>query len=188
MSDSEPECEPEVPIASQDPLLQRLNTGKQLTESQFRELRGKYFSVRHYTVPECGHKLDMINEPTFRNCEYCWWAFFSSHGQLVQVTDEMFQTHGKAFLDKMRGVKYRKQFCRYMSTLARFKQEAATMQAEKEAQENEVVSEQRTGEVTAPTTECEGTDAAALPWDEEDERLLASSMRDMNADLSDDRH
>lgn len=28
--------------------------------------------------------------------------------------------------------------------------------------------------------------AAALPWDEEDERLLASSMRDMNGNLSDD--
>lgn len=28
--------------------------------------------------------------------------------------------------------------------------------------------------------------AEALPWDEEDEQLLAASMRDMNADLSDD--
>ncbi len=34
----------------------------------------------------------------------------------------------------------------------------------------------------------QGPTPAALPWDEEDERLLASSMRDMNADLSDDRH
>lgn len=30
--------------------------------------------------------------------------------------------------------------------------------------------------------------AAALPWDEEDERLLDSSMRDINADFSDDPH
>jgi|SRR5271157_4463943 len=33
----------------------------------------------------------------------------------------------------------------------------------------------------------QGSSPAALPWDDEDERLLASSMRDMNADLSDDR-
>ncbi len=33
--------------------------------------------------------------------------------------------------------------------------------------------------VAAPTAE--------LPWDEEDEKLLASSMRDINADFSDDR-
>ncbi len=32
------------------------------------------------------------------------------------------------------------------------------------------------------------TPALELPWDEEDERLLASSMRDLNADLSDDSH
>lgn len=30
--------------------------------------------------------------------------------------------------------------------------------------------------------------ATPLPWDNEDEQLLASSMRDMNANLSDDRH
>jgi hypothetical protein len=133
-----PECEPEVPTAaSQDPLLARLNAGKQLTEAQFRLLRGRYFTVRHYTVPECGHKLDMINEPSFRNCEYCWWAFFSSHGELVQVTDEAFQTHGSAFVDRMRGVKYRKMFTRYMSTLAAFQKQAAELKA---AQEKNVES------------------------------------------------
>jgi hypothetical protein len=38
------------------------------------------------------------------------------------------------------------------------------------------------------TAQVEGSPAAALPWDEEDERLLASSMRDINADFSDDPH
>lgn len=32
------------------------------------------------------------------------------------------------------------------------------------------------------------TPAEALPWDEEDERLLAASMRELNADFSNDRH
>jgi hypothetical protein len=109
-----------------DPVLEKINAPAQqpLTEQQFRMLRGKFFTVRHNRVKECGHLLDQINEPTFRNCEYCWWAFFSSHGELVQVTDKAFQEQGVAFLDKMRGKKYRIQFCRYMSTLARFKKEA----------------------------------------------------------------
>lgn len=136
-------CEPEVPAASQDPLLAQLTENKKpLSEAEFRKLRGKYFTVRHHTVAECGHKLDMINEPTFRNCEYCWFAFFSSHGELIQVTDEAFQTHGAAFLDKMRGRHYRKMFTRYMSTLSAFKLEADAMKA---AQEK--LNEQQSGEV-----------------------------------------
>ena len=119
-----------------DSLLARLNNpSNKLTESQFRELRGKYFTVRHHRVKECGHLLDMINEPTFRNCEYCWWAFFSSHGELVNVTDEAFKEHGPTFVDRLRGKQYRKMFTRYMSTLAAFKLEADVMQAAKEAQE-----------------------------------------------------
>ena len=96
---------------------------QQLTEAQFRKLRGKFFTVRHHRVKECNHLLDMINEPTFRNCEYCWWSFFSSHGELVQVTDKAMQEQGSGFIDKMRGREYRKRFCQYMSTLARFKKE-----------------------------------------------------------------
>ena len=116
-------------------LLAKLNDpGQKLTESQFRELRGKYFTVRHLRVRECWHLLDQINEPTFRNCEYCWFAFFSSHGELVNVTDEAFKEHGAAFVDRLRGRKYRKMFTSYMSTLAAFKVEADAMQAAKEAQ------------------------------------------------------
>jgi hypothetical protein len=96
----------------------------QITEQQFRELRGKYFTVRHPRVKECNHALDQINEPTFRNCQFCWFSFFSSHGELVQVTDKAIQEQGPAFLDKMRGREYRKRFCQYMSTLAHFQKEA----------------------------------------------------------------
>lgn len=155
------ECTPEILAASQDALLARLNDPTQkLTEAQFRILRGRYFTIRHYTVPECGHKLDMINEPTFRNCEYCWFCFFSSHGELVQVTDEAFQEHGAGFVDRLRGVTYRKNFTRFMATLAAFKKEADAMKAAQE-KTNEMVPEQRTGEVTEPTEEREGTDVAS---------------------------
>ena len=121
-----------------DALLERINNpAPALTERQFRELRGKYFTVRHLRVKECGHLLDQINEPTYRNCEYCWWAFFSSHGELVNVTDEAFKEHGPAFVDKLRGKQYRKMFTAYMSTLAAFKLEADAMQAQAQEKMNE---------------------------------------------------
>jgi hypothetical protein len=96
---------------------------KPMTEAQFRKLRGMYFTIRHHRVQPCGHLLDQINEPSFRNCEACWFCFFNSHGPLVEVTDKAFQEQGPAFLDKMRGSKYRKMFVRFMSTLAQMKRE-----------------------------------------------------------------
>ena len=104
----------------------RLNAEPQkpLTERQFRQLRGQYFTVRHHRVQPCGHLLDQINEPTFRNCEGCWFVFFNSHGPLVEVTDKALQEQGFRFLDKMRGRTYRKMFTRFMSTIARMKKES----------------------------------------------------------------
>lgn len=106
-----------------DSLLARLNdpTSK-LTESQFRELRGRYFTVRHLRVKECGHKIDTMNEPSI-GCEWCWWTWLSGHAELVQTTDEAFREHGKDFVIRLRGRRYLKYFLRYMATVARFKKE-----------------------------------------------------------------
>jgi len=101
---------------------------KQITPAQFRELRGKFFTVRHERVKTCGHHLDKINEPTFRNCETCWFSFFASHGELVKVTDEALQEHGAGFVDKLRGKHYRVQFCRFMSTMNRLREESEALQ------------------------------------------------------------
>jgi hypothetical protein len=97
---------------------------KQLTETEFRKLRGQYFTVRHQRVKPCGHKIDELNEPRHRNCEACWFCFFNSHAQLIEVTDKALQEQGPAFLDKMRGKKYREYFCKFMSTVARMKRES----------------------------------------------------------------
>lgn len=87
-----------------------------------RSLRGKYFTVKHVTLENCGHKLDMINEPA-TNCENCWWTFFNTHPQLVETTDQFFRTQGKGPLVAMRGKKYFKMFVRYMATLIHFMKE-----------------------------------------------------------------
>jgi hypothetical protein len=100
---------------------------KLMTESEFRMMRRMHFTVRHGRVDVCGHRFDSITEPR-NNCEYCWWAFFKSHGELVQVTDRAYQEQGSDFVDKLRGVKYRKNFLKFMATLAKFQAEAAQTQ------------------------------------------------------------
>ncbi len=116
--------------ARTEELAARLNAEpkKQLSEAQLRQLRNLYFTVRHHRVQPCGHLLDQINEPTFRNCEACWFCFFNSHGQLVEVTDKAFQEQGRDFLVKMRGERYAKMFTRFMSTVARMKRESDEQQ------------------------------------------------------------
>jgi len=128
---------------------------KQITPAQFRELRGKFFTVRHERVKTCGHALDNINEPTFRNCETCWFSFFASHGELVKVTDKALQEHGDAFLDKMRGRTYRKMFCRFMSTMNRLKKDAEALQ-EKNGQTTEAQSSREVGTDAGRTIQDDG--------------------------------
>jgi len=119
----------------------------QLTERLLSKLRAKYFTVRHPLLTECGHKLDMINQPK-NNCENCWFQFFNTHPQLVEVADQFYRTHGKKPMIGMRGVKFVKNFGRYMVTVAHFmKQEGRLSEPNDiEGQANGITSEGETGE------------------------------------------
>jgi hypothetical protein len=81
-----------------------------------------YFTVRHDVVQPCGHKLDRINQPK-GNCEFCWFSFYESHPDLVKTADDAYIRHGAEFLDKIRGIKFRKYFLRYMATKLKIQQE-----------------------------------------------------------------
>jgi hypothetical protein len=169
---SEPNVED---VSVQEEISARLNkeSQKPLTERQFRELRGKYFTIRHPRVKPCNHHLDQINEPTFRNCESCWFMFFNSHGPLVEVTDKAFQEQGPAFLDKMRGIKYRKAFTSFMSTVARMKRENDEQQS-REIQsggslgESDGQSERRVDNLSTTGEQGESTD----PVDSEQSNIV----------------
>lgn len=93
-----------------------------LTEELMATLRRKYFTVRHVRLTDCGHLLDMINQPK-NNCETCWFEFFNRHGKLVDVTHEFFMDHGKEPLIAMRGARYVKMYLRFMSTVHHMLQE-----------------------------------------------------------------
>jgi hypothetical protein len=92
----------------------------ELTPELLRRLRGKYFTVRHPLLKDCGHRLDMINEPRHRNCENCWFQWFNSHPGLVEVADQMFRTQGKVAIEGMRGKRFVRMFVRYMATVIHF--------------------------------------------------------------------
>lgn len=96
---------------------------KQLTMTEFRKLMNQYFTVRRPFVQGCGHKIDINNQPRHRNCEYCWFAFFKEHGDLVNTADEIYKNYGMTALDQLQGRKFRVMFTRFMSTLWKLKQE-----------------------------------------------------------------
>lgn len=119
---------------------------EQMTLRQFRALRGKYFTIRHKRMEPCGHRLDQVTEPR-NNCEYCWFAFFQTHGELVQTADKAAMEQGIDFLDRMRGVKWRKMFLRFMSTVAMFKKEMEDAKAkENDGQAGQNQSSERVGQ------------------------------------------
>ena len=101
-----------------------------LTETQFRALRRQYFTVRHGRCQPCGHRFDVITEPR-TNCEHCWFHWLNEHGELIQTADRAYTEQGEKFLIAMRGLKFTKMFLRFMSTLARLKQEAEQTEREK---------------------------------------------------------
>lgn len=119
--------EPEAARAGASQLPPELQPDKdgnppELTESLLRKLRGRYFTVRHVFLKDCGHKLDMINQPK-NNCDNCWFQFFNTHGELVQVADQFYRTHGKNAMEAMRGKKFVKNFGRFMVTVLAMKAE-----------------------------------------------------------------
>ena len=112
-------------------ILERLNAPGQLPEHQLRELRAKYFTVRHQRIIDCGHKLDALNEPRHRNCEACWFLFFETHPDLVTTADKAYLEQGRSFLDRMRGQKFTDFFVRYMATKLALQKEKENEQRRK---------------------------------------------------------
>jgi len=114
---------------------QELAPNEPITPKMLRELRGKYFTVRHILLTDCGHNMDVINEPRHRNCENCWWQWLNFHPQLVKSVDEAWQEHGKAFVIRLRGRHFAKMFGRYMASVRHFME-----QEEKAKQACEILS------------------------------------------------
>jgi hypothetical protein len=113
-----------------------------ITPKLLKQMRGHYFTVKHDVLTNCGHKMDRMNQP-HNNCENCWYQFFNTHPQLVEVSDQFFRTHGKGPMIGMRGEKYFKNFVRFMATVIHFQKEELAIAAAKAAKEQaDVASDQ----------------------------------------------
>lgn len=123
----------------------------EITPKLIRQMRGKYFTVKHVALTNCGHKIDMINQPK-NNCENCWYQWFNTHPQLVETADQFFRTHGKGPLIGMRGEKFFKMFVRYMATVIHFMKEEEALKA---AQEK---TNESSGEVSGSTASPSSTE------------------------------
>lgn len=128
------ETQPE-PIGSasvEDAVAEEAGTGdKKLSRKEWKNLLRLYFTVRRAVVQQCGHKIDAQGSAGPRNnCEACWFAYFNNNGEMVQTVDEMIQKHGSETVVRMRGLKFLKNFRKFMSTVARFK---AQVEADAEA-------------------------------------------------------
>lgn len=133
-----------------------------ITEAQYRKMRGQYFTVRHIPLTDCGHKMDVINEPRHRNCENCFFQWMNFHPQLVQTVDEAWREHGQAFVIKLRGRWFAKMFGRYMATVIAFKKQE---EAEHENRSIGGITEEGTvgGDIGAIGTALEGGQAESAP-------------------------
>lgn len=90
---------------------------KKLSRKEYKELMRKFFTVRRPTVQGCGHKIDPESEPK-GNCETCWFAWFNTHGDLIKALVEMDQQHGPETIIRMRGLKFYKNWRKFMATVA----------------------------------------------------------------------
>jgi len=104
------------------------------TEGELKLLRKQYVTVQHPRVVACQHELNLSKQPTHRNCESCWFAWFNNHGELVQQLDEMHTGGNDAIIIQLQGKKFFKRWTQFMSTIAQWeKQQASQALADQEA-------------------------------------------------------
>lgn len=93
---------------------------KVLTPIEIRKLR-KLCVTRHLPkVKGCGHKLDLEFQPTKRNCEFCWFAWFQNHGEICKQLNEMHTAGADNIIIELQGKKFLHRYLQFMSTLAQW--------------------------------------------------------------------
>lgn len=98
-------------------------TGKvtAITRAEYGKLRYRQLTVRYQRVPMCGHKFVPGAQPRHRNCERCWFGFFSVHGEFTKSVEELYAKHGGVPVSRLLGAKLLHNFRKFMSTLAAMK-------------------------------------------------------------------
>lgn len=101
-----------------------------LSPKQLKAARGQFFTVKHILLKDCEHKMDVLNEPRHRNCDNCWFNFFNTHPALIDTVNDAWRDQGKAFIIKLRGRQFAKQFGRFMKTVTEMAKEGKVINVE----------------------------------------------------------
>jgi len=102
----------------------------QLSPGEIKKLRKQYVTRRLPKVNICGHRLDLGSQPRHRNCQYCWFAWFQNHGEIVQQLDEMFVADGGKLIIQLQGTKFFQRWRMFMATVAQWKKQMEEANAE----------------------------------------------------------
>ena len=105
-----------------------------ITRSEYKKGMLKEFTVKHKILP-CGHQLVADhNGPRHTNCDQCWFAYFQVFGEVTQAVDEAYNAQGKEvgeeLIKQLRGVKFLKNFLKFMATVATMKETLETQTAD----------------------------------------------------------
>lgn len=111
-------------IKSEGLVPEELNYRDELRMRQIPFHPGSAGTIKYQRVSMCGHKLILNREPKHRNCESCWFTFFSLHKELVESCDGVFKQFGENGLRKIRGPKFASNYVKFMATLAQWKKAA----------------------------------------------------------------
>lgn len=105
------------------------------TRAEIGRHRRQHFTVQHQKVQPCGHKFVPGSEPRHRNCEPCWFTFFTVYGELTKQADELFRSAGEGALVQVRGRNFTSNFKKYMATIAQWKATSEAAQAQEASQD-----------------------------------------------------
>jgi hypothetical protein len=75
--------------------------------------------IKYPILTGCFHKYDNMRQPKHRNCDNCWFHFFSNNLQMVEVTDTMYKNFGKSRVVESQGEKFFKKFTQFMSLMTK---------------------------------------------------------------------
>lgn len=109
-----------------------------LTKTMIGKARKAYITVQHPRSIGCHHRLDLKRQPIHRNCEHCWWAWFNNNADVVRTADEIVQSGHPELIVKLQGVKFFKNFCKFMATVAQLKKIQESLKPQEVIQENNV--------------------------------------------------
>lgn len=114
------------PVLDELPQKEALNL---LSPETLSKLRKQYVTVKLPVVKACMHRLDISRQPRHKNCEHCWFAFFSSHKNVVDQIHEMFTNGLAQTIVDLQGYKYLSNYLKFMATLAKWRAEQEKLNA-----------------------------------------------------------